>query len=709
MDKPIRICGRLFTPELITHLQQMVASDPATSRNALGREVCRALNWFSADGRLALSSAKVALHKVAKRGLLSLPKRKGKRSHKLRGSGQPLPVLGMVPQSVQQVRGLRLYLLSGHEDPHHLLWNDFIIQQHPCQGAPLVGSQLRYLIGSDHGWLGALGFGPAAFVLGARDQWIGWMTAARLAHLSKVVGLSRVLIRKGARCANLLSKVLSLALARVADDWQARYAIKPLLVETYVERDRYTGQSLSASNWQRLGQTLGRGRLGPSLPTKSIKDIWIYPLDRKARQQLQEQPLPVLYPKPLLESVASDEWCAHELATLDLGDQRLHRRAQQLLQGRWEQPQASFYGTFPDWTSAKGAYRLLESKRAEINLSSLLAPHFEATQARMAAEPVVLAIQDTTTFNYSGLKETTGLGALGDKGGQGLWSHNVLACRPDGVPLGLLWNHTWARPEDYSSEGRNAKSIDEKESVRWVDAFGQAALAARRMPGTQVVNITDREGDIYELYDAGTVAPPNLHSLIRAQHDRNLESHQKLWTHLAMQPLGSLQEVRVPRRREQPARTAKVEVRWDPIVIEAPAVGPKKGWPALRLWAIWVKEVDPPYGVEPIEWMLLTDLPIANAEEAWEKVQWYCRRWTIEEWHRILKSGCYVEAREFKSAQTLARALAFDFMIAWRVLAMVKLGRVVPQLPADILYTPAEQKILTAPLKLKKNEKTDGS
>ena len=103
--------------------------------------------------------------------------------------------------------------------------------------------------------------------------------------------------------------------------------------------------------------------------------------------------------------------------------------------------------------------------------------------------------------------------------------------------------------------------------------------------------------------------------------------------------------------------------------------------------------------------MLLSDLPITSAEEAWEKVQWYCRRWTIEEWHRILKSGCHVEAREFKSAQTLERALAFDFMIAWRVLATVKLGRTVPQLPADILYTPEEQKILTRYFKIKKKPK----
>ncbi len=95
-------------------------------------------------------------------------------------------------------------------------WNDLIIAQHPCGDAPLVGAQLRYLIGSDQGWLGALGFGPAAFALAARDQWIGWSTPARLGHLREVVGLARLLIRNEVHCTNLVSKVLSLALARLA-------------------------------------------------------------------------------------------------------------------------------------------------------------------------------------------------------------------------------------------------------------------------------------------------------------------------------------------------------------------------------------------------------------------------------------------------------------------------------------------------------------
>jgi hypothetical protein len=232
-----------------------------------------------------------------------------------------------------------------------------------------------------------------------------------------------------------------------------------------------------------------------------------------------------------------------------------------------------------------------------------------------------------------------------------------------------------------------------------LEQFQSAAQAARRMPQTQLVVMTDREGDLYELHEAVQVCPANLHLLVRAQHDRNLESHQKLWSFLAAQPLRQVREIQVPRRKNQPARTAEVQLRWAPVKIEPPAVGCKKSWPPVSLWAIWVHEPEPPAGLEPIDWMLLTDLPIHRAAEAWQKVQWYCRRWGIEEWHRALKNGCGVEQREFKTAEHLKRALAFDLIVAWRVLACVKLGRTLPQLPATLLYSPDELEVLLAGVK----------
>ena len=699
MQDSLIVCGREFRPEVVDYLNELARQDPPPTGNTLAREACLLLAWYRPDGREALSSAKVALRKLQKRGVLTLGKVRKKARHCLRRSGQELPALSQVPKRVDQIQGLRLHLLSGQDDPLHPLWNDLIIAQHPCGDAPLVGAQLRYLIGSEHGWLGALGFGPAAFVLRCRDQWIGWSTAARLGHLREVIGLSRLLVRSEVRCTNLVSKVLSLVLQQLAEDWEARYGLRPVLVETFVDRAKFTGLCFSAANWSRIGVSTGQGRLG-SKGTKSLKDVWVFALDAKARQKLQTDVPAPLCPLRLEQSLQQEQWCSQEMAGLDLGDQRRTQRAIKILEARWKQPQASFHGSFTSWTPAKGAYGLIEHPGQEISLGRLLSAHQEATQARMAAEPLVLLPQDTTGLNYTGLRQTKDLGPLGENQARGLWLHSLLAFRPDGIPLGVLDAQCWARPQDISSaRGRNAKSIDEKESVRWIEAFQTGAAAARRMPQTQLVVITDREGDLYELHDAAQIGPSNLHVLIRAQHDRQLDCHQKLWAFMGDQPVGQTRSLQVPRRRHQPARSAQVQVRWAQVTIQAPAVGCKKGWPSLQLWAVWVHEPNPPANAEPIDWMLLTDLPITTAEEAWGKVQWYCRRWGIEEWHRALKNGCRVEQREFKTAEHLKRVLAFDLIVAWRVLACVKLGRALPQLPATVLYSPEELQVLLAALK----------
>lgn len=699
MDEPIVLCGRVFTPELIEYLKNAQQADPEQSKNDFARLVCRELGWYAPDGRPCVSSAKVALRKLRGRGLLpaDVHKKRAPR-HRLKASGAPLPALSKVPQRVDQVQHLHLYLVSGQTDPLHALWNDLIIQQHPCGDAPLVGAQLRYLIGSDHGWLGAIGFGPAAFVLGARDRWINWSTSARTGHLREVLGLSRFLIRQEVRCTHLASKVLGMVLARVADDWERRYAVRPLLVETFVDRAKYTGNCFSAANWRRIGVSTGRGRLGAAAATKSIKDIWVYELKPGARTELQRETSAPLTPRPLLSCLTQESWCAQELATLDLGDIRLKRRAAGVLEARWANPQDSFYGSFGTWAEAMGAYRLIENETAPVTLDQLLGAHSQATQARMAAEPVVLLPQDTSTLNYTGLKRTTGLGPLGEDKGQGLWLHSQLAYRPDGIPLGVLNARCWARPKSEAEpqRGRNAESIDEKESERWVESLAVAGRAARRMIQTQLVSITDREGDLYELHDAVQIGPANLHILVRAQHNRLLESHEKLWSFMATQPVARTYTLEVPRRRHQPARQATLELRYAEVTIQAPQVGAKKSWPPLRLWAVWVHEPHPPAGVEPLDWMLLTDMPLANADQAYEKVLWYRVRWGIEEWHRVLKTGCNAEGREFETAEHLKRALAFDMIAAWRLLACLKIGRALPQLPARLIYTEEELLILWA-------------
>ncbi len=145
-------------------------------------------------------------------------------------------------------------------------------REHPRGAARHVGPQLRYLLVSDHGVLGALGFAASALTLAARDAFIGWDADLRSRQLHRVIALSRFLIRPSVACRNLASKALGLCLRRLPDDFERRYGYRPLLAETFVEKDRHAGTSLVAANWLCVGETAGRGTRGPR--TSSARRRW---------------------------------------------------------------------------------------------------------------------------------------------------------------------------------------------------------------------------------------------------------------------------------------------------------------------------------------------------------------------------------------------------------------------------------------------------
>src|SRR5580765_792099 len=476
MMKTLRIGGQLLRADMLEELKQFCQQEPVPSRTAVAKQLCQQLQWLRSNGEPNLAKAQDYLGKLHKAAHLKLPSARGPRAgqpRRLCSSGQSLPALGQIPGRVDQIQGLYLHRLSGWEDPLSRLWNEIIVQQHPLKAAPLVGSQLRYLIGSAHGWLGAIGFGPPAWHLGPRDQWIGWSSQARRFNLHRVIGLSRLLIRKEVRCSNLASKVMAMSLKSVGPDWQQRYGHKPLLVESFVDRLQFSGRCYRAANWQLIGISQGRGRLGPKQgDSLKQKDIYVYPLESKAREQLQRQPVALVQPRPLLEGIESAQWAQEEMAGLDLGDQRLEARAVKILQGRWDHPEKSYAQSFADWGQVQGAYRLVDHPCKQIDLRALLGAHQERTCERMAAEALVLLAQDTTSLNYSGLRKTQGLGKINHEGSLGLHLHSTLALNGAGVPLGVVDAQCWGRePEEQNPQGvgRNGKSVDQKESVRWVN------------------------------------------------------------------------------------------------------------------------------------------------------------------------------------------------------------------------------------------------
>jgi hypothetical protein len=580
-------------------------------------------------------------------------------------------------------------------------WRQLLHQHHYLGAGPLCGAQLRYVVRSPHGPVAALAFSAAARQVAARDTWIGWDRHARRHHLHLVVNHSRLLVL--GQVPNLASHVLSLVVARLPQDWAQRYGYRPVLLETFVDRDRFCGGCYRAAHWQALGLTQGRGRQdGAHQRAVSKKILWVYPLAKDFRQILQQPPsTPRLAPPPPPRRPPPPpppaDWAEEELGQAPLPDRRLVQRACHLARAFWARPQATLPQACGSRAQTKAAYRFLDNPR--VTMPGLLASHTQATARRMAREAVVLAVQDTTSLNYSTHPATELLGLIGSQseGLIGMHVHSTLAFNVEGTPLGLVDVQCWTRdPADFGKKhDRHQLPWEAKESVRWRRSLQQLEQLQSHCPQTRLVSVGDREADIYELFIWATEKPGRPDLLIRAERDRLLEQSQEhLFEHLDRQPVAGTLELRVPRRGARAARVARLSVRFAAVTLRAPQR--KAALPPVRLWAVSAWEEQPPPGVEPLRWDLLTTCPVEDFESAVEKLRWYAGRWGIEVFHRVLKSGCQIETRQLGGADRLEVCLALDLVVAWRIFHLTKLGRETPEVPCTVFFEDHEWKALVA-------------
>jgi hypothetical protein len=589
-------------------------------------------------------------------------------------------------------------LVAVEDDTQSALWRTLLERHHPLGSGPLCGAQQRYLIQSPIGWLGALAFSAAAWHLAARDAWIGWCAHARRANLSRVVANSRFLLLPRVAVPNLGSHVLGLAVQRLKADWPRRYGYAPLLLETFVDETRFAGTVYRAANWLRVGETAGRGRQDRENRAEAgVKGIYILPLDKRWRNQLCTLPVPRLR----LGEPAGPEtlWVEQEFGAVELPDGRLRPRLLKLAEAFFQQPTEPIPHCFDgDAGQTKAAYRFLHNP--QVNLHTLLQPHYNATARRIAEQPRVLVAQDTTSLNYSAHPLTEGLGPINTRadGALGLKLHDTLAFTPDGVPLGLVDIQVWARDPNRMGQAQQRKErpIAEKESQRWLDSFRRSTELQRLCPDTQIICLADREADIYELFqEARAEAGPHL--LIRANRTTqrrvvdDTDDIQPLWDYLPNRPSAGSFDLRIPGRGGRKARIAQLELRHAPIQLRPPK---RLKGEAVPLWGIHAIEPHPPEGCEAVEWLLLTTVPTETLEQAFERLAWYAQRWNIEVYHRTLKSGCRIEDRRLADAHSLEACLALDLVIAWRILHLVKLGREAPSLPCDVFFAEEEWQAL---------------
>jgi hypothetical protein len=281
-----RYCGRFFSAEELAQIIELIEKNPSKHRLDLSRDVCRMLLWYKADGGLKEMSCRVAMLRMQEDGLIRLPPPRTENKRK----SEAAVTCATEPQSiiqdpVHQLGELKLRLVTSKNSR---LWNEYIQRYHYLGYTPLPGAQLRYFITRNEQVLALLGFGASAWQVAPRDSFIGWDHEQRRNGLPLIVNNARFLILPWVQSKNLASKILAMIARQLPIDWFTRYNIQPVLMETFVETGRFAGTCYRAANWVHVGQTKGRGKLGPQgVQSVPIKDIFLYPLTRNFRTVLK--------------------------------------------------------------------------------------------------------------------------------------------------------------------------------------------------------------------------------------------------------------------------------------------------------------------------------------------------------------------------------------------------------------------------------------
>lgn len=715
MNTQRQIKRTLSKPEAIEYVRRLLGEEEFFTRTELADFVCEQFGFQDPRGQNQLSGCLKGLRELEAQGWFQLPApRIEKGGPSPRRLWEPVEEPEGVPGEAGEVRGLELILVE--QESQMRIWNELMIREHPQGAGPLVGRQIRYLVRSEHGWLGALGFAAPALQLADRDRWIGWDAEQRRAHLHGVVCLSRFLIRPSVECRNLASRLLSMSLQRLVEDFQRRYHYRPWLVESFVDTSQFSGTCYRAANWIWVGQSKGRGRQDRFRKQgETIKDIYVYPLEKDFRTRMLGLAAGAgLGPLGPSDGLEGTNWARQEFGDTPLGDARLSERLVEIAQMKAEKPGRAFTGVAEgDWPRVKAYYRFIDHPDGEaINMAHILKPHRERTVQRMKGQRTVLCIQDGSDLDYSSLAQCEGLGVIGTNQtsaqSRGLHLHTTLAVASKGLPLGVLRAQCVA-PELKSPDDKRLSytiPIEEKDTFCWIEGLRDTMELAAQMPQTQLVNVCDREADFFEMFDEQR-RNPSVDLLVRANYNRTITDEPfKLFEAVRQAPLQTKVQVQVPRqsarpkrskkkaRAKRPGRQAELEVRYQRLQLRPPKYHSDKA--PIDLWVIHAVEASPPEGTEAVEWFLLTTIDITSPEDAVQCLRWYCLRWRIEDFFRVLKSGCAVEKVAHNTAERIRRAIAINLVIAWRIMLMTLLGRQTPDLPGKVMFSNIELQVLRA-------------
>jgi Transposase DNA-binding/Transposase Tn5 dimerisation domain len=385
-------------------------------------------------------------------------------------------------------------------------------------------------------------------------------------------------------------------------------------------------------------------------------------------------------------------WVETEMGACQLRDARHAKRRAHLLGRLSEKPVHSIPSACHGWAETVAAYRFLDNPA--IGEQEILSGHQHATLERMRTQAVVLLVQDTTFLDYGTTQPKKGMGTVKVKVREEYLLHPTVAFTPERMNLGVLGLKMWQRPEQPVAQERHRKPLEEKESYRWVEGYQLACEVQQSCPETLVVSVADREGDIHEWFlDAMQRLPgERAEFIIRAKCNRRLAKGKEpryLWEEMQKARAAGRITIALTRQPDRPPRQVTLRVAVKRVTFTGTR-RPGGRLPPVEVIAVYAKECRPPSGEEPVEWLLLTSLPVVDFPSACTVVQWYRCRWEIELFFRVLKQGCQIEQLRVQTDQRLLNAMALYLIVAWRIHNITMASRAYPNAACDMLFEPLE-------------------
>lgn len=324
-------------------------------------------------------------------------------------------------------------------------------------------------------------------------------------------------------------------------------------------------------------------------------------------------------------------WAEMELKTIDLGDERLNRRAFKIVETLGLAPGRTIPQAFQSWSSTKACYNFFSN--GLVSEKKIIAPHVKQTIERMKEYPVVLLPNDTSELDYNSKDAMEGKQRITNTK-KGLWLHPTIAITPERFMLGIVDANFWNRKLEINLSGseQDKLPIEEKESYRWLQSYRLTCEIAKEMPNTQLINISDREGDMIEIFDEVVKQKENGRAadiIVRSQYDRLLEGKRgkqvKLRQELKEAPsLGEIEFV-IPSTEKRAGRKIKQKLKGITALIKQ-----KNKKMVVQVNAVMAIEENPPEGEDALMWVLITSLPVDSFENAVKVIHYYLCRWEIE-------------------------------------------------------------------------------